>query len=64
MVTLQNAINWVWGVVGIILFGVLMMFAIKLYKKIREKKNWEKAEKEVFEDRGALRECFVSCECF
>ena len=51
LVTLQNAINWVWGVVGIILFGVLMMFAIKLYKKIREKNNWEKAEKEVFEEK-------------
>tara|TARA_B110001450_G_scaffold49910_1_gene46524 strand:+ start:2007 stop:2582 length:576 start_codon:yes stop_codon:yes gene_type:complete len=51
LVTLQNAINWVWGVVGIILFGVLMMFAIKLYKKIREKNNWEKVEKEVFEEK-------------
>lgn len=51
LVTLQNAINWVWGVVGIILFGVLMMFAIKLYKKIREKNNWEKAEKEVLEEK-------------
>ena len=51
LVTLQNAINWVWGVVGIILFGVLMIFAIKLYKKIREKNNWEKAEKEVLEEK-------------
>jgi len=42
LVTLQNAINWVWGVVGILLFGLLMMLGIKLYKKIREKKNWEK----------------------
>jgi len=50
LVTLQNAINWVWGVVGIILFGVLMMFAIKLYKKVREKKNWDKAEKEILEE--------------
>ena len=51
LVTLQNAINWVWGVVGIILFGVLMMFAIKLYKKVREKKNWDKAEKEILEEK-------------
>ena len=42
LVTLQNAINWVWGVVGILLFGLLMMLGIKLYRKIREKKNWEK----------------------
>jgi len=51
LVTLQNAINWVWGVVGIILFGVLMMFAINLYKKVREKKNWDKAEKEILEEK-------------
>ncbi|MEE9407997.1 MAG: CopD family protein [Polaribacter sp.] len=47
LVTLKSAINWVWGVVGIILFGVIMMMSIKLYKKIREKKSWEKAEREV-----------------
>jgi putative membrane protein len=51
LVTLQNAINWVWGVVGIILFGVLIMIGIKLYKKIRAKNNWEKAEKEVLEEK-------------
>ena len=49
LVTLQSAINWIWGVVGIILFGVLLMLGIRLYKKIREKKSWEKAEKEVLE---------------
>ena len=49
LVTLQNAINWIWGVVGIILFGFLLMLGIRLYKKIREKKSWEKAEKEVLE---------------
>jgi putative membrane protein len=47
LVTLQSAINWIWGVVGIILFGVLLMLGNKLYKKIREKKSWEKAEREV-----------------
>ncbi|MFT5258158.1 MAG: putative membrane protein [Polaribacter sp.] len=49
LVTLKSAINWIWGVVGIILFGILMMLGIKLYKRIREKKSWEKAEKEVLE---------------
>ena len=49
LVTLQNAINWIWGVVGIILFGILLMLGIRLYKKIREKKSWEKAEKEILE---------------
>ena len=50
LVTVKSAINWIWGVVGIILFGVLMMLGIKLYKTLREKKNWEKTEKEVLED--------------
>ena len=49
LVTLQNAINWIWGVVGIILFGVILMLGIRLYKKIREKKSWEKAEKKALE---------------
>ncbi|MDB4241439.1 CopD family protein [Polaribacter sp.] len=50
LVTVKSAINWIWGVVGIILFGILMMLGIKLYKTLRDKKNWEKAEKEVLED--------------
>jgi putative membrane protein len=49
LVTLQSAINWIWGVVGIILFGILMMMGIRLYKKIREKKSWDKLEKEFTE---------------
>tara|TARA_R110002126_G_scaffold124451_3_gene266471 strand:- start:46375 stop:46983 length:609 start_codon:yes stop_codon:yes gene_type:complete len=47
LVTVKSAISWVWGVVGIVLFGVLLMLFIKLYKRIREKKSWDKAEKEV-----------------
>ena len=53
LVTVKSAINWIWGVVGIILFGILMMLGIKLYKKIREKKSWEKAEKEVLKSDEA-----------
>jgi len=30
LVVLKSTISWVWGVVGIILFGVLMMLGIKL----------------------------------
>ena len=52
LVTVKSAINWIWGVVGILLFGVLMMLGIKLYKTIRDKKNWEKTEKEVLEDES------------
>jgi putative membrane protein len=39
LVVLKSAISWVWGVVGIVLFGVLLMLAIRAYKKIREKKD-------------------------
>ncbi|WP_299671926.1 CopD family protein [uncultured Polaribacter sp.] len=51
LVTVKSAINWIWGVVGIILFGILMLLGIKLYKRIREKKSWEKAEKEAVENQ-------------
>ena len=39
LVVLKNSISWVWGVVGILLFGALLMFAIKLYKEVRSKHN-------------------------
>ena len=51
LVTVKSAINWIWGVVGIILFGVLLMLSIKLYKKIKEKKSWDKAEKEALKEK-------------
>ncbi|KGO87520.1 CopD family protein [Flavobacterium suncheonense] len=37
LVILKDAINWVYGVIGIILFSVLLMLGYKFYKKIREK---------------------------
>jgi putative membrane protein len=42
LVVLKNEISWIWGVVGIVLFGVLLMLAINTYKKLREKKNTPK----------------------
>jgi len=39
LVILTNNISWIWGVIGIILFGGLLMLVIKTYKKIREKKK-------------------------
>ena len=36
LVILKNAINWIYGVVGIILFSVLLMLGFRFYKKIRE----------------------------
>ncbi|MEJ6674446.1 MAG: CopD family protein [Flavobacteriales bacterium] len=54
LVTIKSAISWVWGVVGILLFGVLIMLGIKLYKRIREKRGWDKAAKEVLESDEKL----------
>ncbi len=37
LVVLKNAVNWIYGVVGIILFGILLMLGYKFYKRLREK---------------------------
>lgn len=37
LVILKNAFNWVFGVVGILVLGVLLMLGFKLYKRIRNK---------------------------
>jgi len=37
LVILKNAINWVFGVIGIIVFSIVIMLGYKLYKRIREK---------------------------
>lgn len=41
LVVLKSAVNWIYGVIGIILFSVLLMLGVKLYKKIKAKKSWE-----------------------
>ncbi|WP_422359263.1 CopD family protein [Reichenbachiella sp.] len=35
IVVLKSTLNWIWGVVGIILIGILLMLGIKIYKKLR-----------------------------
>jgi putative membrane protein len=42
LVVLKNAVNWIYGVLGIVMISVLLMLGIKLYKKIREKRSWDK----------------------
>ncbi len=37
LVMLRHAVNWIYGVVGIILFSVLLMLGYKFYKRLREK---------------------------
>lgn len=37
LVVLKSAFNWIFGVVGIVVLGILLMLGIKLYKRIRNK---------------------------
>lgn len=37
LVILKNAVNWIFGVIGIIAFSILLMLGYKFYKRIREK---------------------------
>lgn len=37
IVVLKSAVNWIYGLVGIIAFGVIMMLSIRLYKRYRSK---------------------------
>ncbi|WP_345103174.1 CopD family protein [Mucilaginibacter panaciglaebae] len=38
LVVLKNSLNWIFGVVGIIAFSVVLMMAVKIYKRFREKR--------------------------
>lgn len=37
LVILKSAINWIFGVVGIIVFSILIMLGFRFYKRIRER---------------------------
>ncbi|MFC4095944.1 CopD family protein [Euzebyella saccharophila] len=37
LVILKSTINWIFGVVGILLLGIMLMLGIKIYKRIRDK---------------------------
>ncbi len=39
LVILKNAVNWIYGVIGIVLFSVLLMLGYRFYKRIREKNS-------------------------
>src|SRR5690606_38029898 len=36
LVILKSAVNWIYGTIGIIVFGIILMLGFKLYKRIRE----------------------------
>ncbi|WP_214071296.1 CopD family protein [Mucilaginibacter sp. dw_454] len=38
LAVLKNSLNWIFGVVGIVAFSVILMMAVKIYKRFREKK--------------------------
>ncbi|HEY5688983.1 MAG TPA: CopD family protein [Yeosuana sp.] len=37
LVILKNAINWIYGIIGLLVLGVLIMLGFKVYKNIRAK---------------------------
>jgi putative membrane protein len=37
LVILKNAVNWIYGVIGIFLFSIIIMLGFKFYKRMREK---------------------------
>ncbi len=37
IVVLKNTIDWLWGVLGLIIFAFTIMLAVKIIKKLREK---------------------------
>jgi putative membrane protein len=39
LVVVKQSLSFVWGIVGLLLFVILLMSAIKIYKVIREKKS-------------------------
>lgn len=39
LVILKNSINWIFGVVGILVLGILLMLGFKIYKNIRERNS-------------------------
>ena len=39
LVVLKSAVNWIYGLIGIIVFGIVMMLAIRMYKRYRERPN-------------------------
>ncbi len=44
LVVLKNTVNWIYGVVGILGVSILLMLAVKLYKRLRVKKNWDNSK--------------------
>lgn len=35
LIVLRNELSWIWGTLGLISFAIILMIAIKIYKRIR-----------------------------
>lgn len=44
LVVLKDTVNWLWGLVGLLALGLILLGSTKLYKKIRRKKSWDNHE--------------------
>lgn len=38
-VILKSAVNWIYGLIGLVAFSIIIMAAVKIYKRYREKKS-------------------------
>ena len=38
LVVLKNSVDWIWGIVGLLTFALVIMSAVRIVKRIREKK--------------------------
>lgn len=36
LIVLKNSLSWIWGTIGIFAFAIILMLAIKIYKRLRE----------------------------
>lgn len=37
LIVMKNSLNWIYGTLGFILFGLILIIAIKIYKQVRSK---------------------------
>ena len=38
LVVLKNSVDWIWGLAGLLTFAIVIMLAVRIVKRIREKK--------------------------
>ncbi len=39
LIVVKNQMSWLWGSIGLIIFAVLLMLAIRIYKRLRARKS-------------------------